>query len=538
MSIFSKIKIPKRRRSNFDLSHEVKTTTEFGRLTPFMCMEVLPGDSFKCNANVFARMAPMIAPIMSRVDLYTHFFFVPNRLLWEHWEEFITGGEDGLSTPQLPKVSARDLKAKGLWEIGTLVDYFGLPVQNDPTKLATGEDAWISELPFRAYAKIYNDWYRDQNLQSEVGIHFHDSGKMSDVQDLSFYQPRYRAWKKDYFTSALPWPQRGPEVKLPFHDEMEVKYRSNEPSILKRADGNPAVQASSFSSTNQGTLTTVNAYYAGGTQTQQPTRIETPAYVNPNTAAPTINELRRSLRVQEWLENNARGGARYIEQILSHFGVKSSDARLNRAEYLGGGKSPIMISEVVQTSATDLATPQGNLAGHGVSAGASHTFKRHFEEHGYIIGILSILPKATYQQGIERHWSRADKFDFAWPEFANIGEQEILNQELFFGNPIDGIVSGMKDVFGYTPRYSEYKYKSGMVTGDFRTNLAFWHLGRIFRDQPKLNTTFIQCRNVQGSTNLNRIFAVDDFNNRPFMISIFNNVTAKRVLPYYGIPTI
>lgn len=535
MSIFDTIRVKKKRRSNFDLSHEVKTTTDFGRLTPFLCQEVLPGDSWRISSNVFARMAPMLAPIMSRVDIYTHYFFVPNRLLWSAWEDFITGGEDGTAKPPMPVVNMGDLVESNLATTGSLADYLGLPIGG-----ASGKDAnfEVSILPFLAYQKIYNDWYRDQNLVQEVPCKCTSNGPQEI--NTEWFMLRHRAYAKDYFTAALPDPQKGAEMTIPMK-EMKVTYKGYTTRASVAGPGGTTGTLAVVRGDRDEDAPTVKVL-RNADDTGLPVSIEPDAYVNPKDALPTINEFRRSVRIQEWLEANARAGSRYIEQIFSHFGVKSSDARLQRAELLGGGRSPIMISEVVQTSATEIAgnaaTPQGNMAGHGMSAQGSHGFKRYFEEHGFIIGVLSILPKATYQQGIERMWSRRDKFDYAWPELANLGEQEVLVKELW-GTPRDPQEkSECEKVFGYVPRYSEYKYQSSRVSGEFRQTLNFWHLGRIFDNPPKLNKQFIECNpddaNQHVGELLHRVFAVEDGDH--FWLQILNNCTAKRILPYYGTP--
>lgn len=516
MSIFTKVKVKKPRRSNFDLSYDVKTTTEFGRLTPIMLQEVMPGDTFKLSSQIFCRMAPMIAPIMSRIDVYTHFFFVPMRILWDKWEDFITGGEDGLQAPIIPRIQLLAMKAQNLLGTNSLASYLGLPIEG-------GVTSSVSLLPFKAYQQIYNDWYRDQNLEDPIDIDKSVTiGSSTFINDKlrQILTIRNRAWQKDYFTSALPWAQRGPQVELPISEDgdLQVRFKS------------------------QGTVLSGNhniSWPTGGNQYQSHLDINEEGGTNPMTAYidalhnPTINELRRSIRVQEWLEKSARGGARYIEQILSHFGVKSSDSRLQRAELLGGGKSPIMISDIEQTSSSDATSPQGNLAGKGVTAQVTHGFQRFFEEHGFVIGIMSIMPKASYQQGIQRLWSRQDKFDYAWPEFANLGEQEILNKELYVSQG-----SNPNGVFGYAPRYSEYKYNSGLVTGEFRNTLTYWHTGRIFTEEPKLNNKFIK----PDVDSLNRIFAYpgdeDGGYNDHFWVQVYHNLQAKRPLPYYGIPTI
>lgn len=547
MSLFSSIKLRKPKRSNFDLSHEVKLTTDFGRLTPFLCQEVLPGDTFKCNASIFARMAPMIAPIMSRVDIYTHFFFVPNRLIWDKWEDFITGGEDGKSFPLPPTITLDQLISHHLTGSSQLPDYLGVP----PFHHGPAHDGFqISALPFRAYAKIWNDWYRDQNIMPEADIQKGLSGPMEISGDGELYKVRYRCWQKDYFTSALPWPQRGEDVVLPMRNAT-LQGGSSGATLLYDSKGNL------FSETDIENLYGLDQPPEGVVLTGITKRnnkrvrvnlLNTNAEVNLKNAAPTINELRRSYRVQEWLEANARGGARYIEQILSHFGVRSSDARLDRVELLGGGKAPIMISEVLQTSMTtsgsggssgDMGSALGDMAGHGVTSSNSHTFKKFFEEHGFVFGIMSIMPKASYMNGLSRMWRRMDKFDYAWPEFANIGEQAIHNYEINMDARGNGTGNDAIDgTFGYAPRYSEYKYQPSRVCGDFRTSLKFWHLARDFGDVvPGLNYQFLTCGD-NTNEDLSRIFAVDNDGGDHFFIQAFINLKAKRPLPYYGIPTI
>lgn len=526
MSIFTSVKIRKPKRTTFSLSHEVKLSTEFGRLTPFLCMEVLPGDTFQLSANIFARMAPMIAPIMSSVNVYTHFFYVPNRLLWDKWEEFITGGEDGTKQPIPPAIQAGVIRLNNLDLQGTLYDYLGLPTYGtiDPMP----QDFGISLLPFKAYQKIWNDYYRDQNLEDEIELDTEFTGVMGPTYGLEqfgkFFQIRDRAWEKDYFTSALPWAQRGPQVTLPIQGG-QIPRKDVSMTIGSKLGDNLDVKFATNADGYSGNLRAVNS-----------SGVSSPiaAFTGTNQAevfSPTINEVRRSIRVQEWFENNARAGSRYIEQILTHFGVRSSDSRLQRAEYLGGGRSPIMISEVLQNSQTitegENPSVLGSMAGHGVTAQATHSFKRFFEEHGFVIGILSIMPKTSYMQGVHRMWTRKNKFDYAWPEFANLGEQEIKNYEIYAG------ADDPNGTFGYTPRYAEYKYKAGSVHGDFRSSLSFWHLARIFQNEPRLNSTFIH-PNVKD---LNRIFAVQDDRDH-FWVEIFCNFKSKRPLPYYGIPTI
>lgn len=479
----------KPRSSAFDLSHEKKLSLKMGQLTPCLIQEVVPGDNFKGRTETMIRMAPMVAPVMHRVNTYIHYFFVPNRIIWNQWEDFITGGREGTTSPVMPKVSLNATYAAN----GTLADYLGVPF--------TTLGATVNALPFWAYQQIYNDYYRDPNLSTPVDL----TTSLSNAAEL-----RMRAWEKDYFTSSLPWPQRGPDVNLP------IEVDNKKPSLI-RDSTNDAVQSNitGLGTTALGSL--IRSNQSGNT-----------LYVDgaEETLDVTINELRTSSALQRWLEKQARGGYRYIETILSQFGVKSSDKRLQRAEYIGGGQSPMVISEVLNTSAT-ATDPQGNMAGHGVGTGASNTFKYKAEEHGYIIGIMSVLPRTAYQQGIPRHFNRADKTDFYWPEFANLGEQEVKNKEIYF-NPQDGLDD---DTFGYQQRYAEYKYSQDTVHGDFRNSLDFWHMGRIFLSRPSLNESFVT------SDPTDRIFAVQDETDQ-LWAQIYNEVKAQRPMPYFSDPSL
>lgn len=510
--LFKTVRARRPKRNVFDLSHERKMSMNMGNLVPILCQEVVPGDTFRLNSEVFMRFAPMAAPIMHRVNVYTHFFFVPNRLVYDDWERFITGGVDGQQLPPFPTFELGDK----VYDIGkgSLADYLGIPpIDSSNIRLKA------SLLPFRAYTKIYNEYYRDQNLQPEIAIN--KSGVYSSVDDAAFVLRR-RAWEKDYFTSALPWAQRGGNVMLPIQGTAPVTSNAF-PTIFEN-DGSPQYSEN---------VNYISSGNAGGLQTSSGASLkiadgQLSADLSQATAT-TINELRRSIRLQEWLEKNARAGSRYIEQILSHFGVKSSDARLQRPEFLGGGKSPVVISEVLQTSSTDETTPQGNMSGHGVAVGNTHSFKKYFEEHGYVIGIMSVLPRTAYQQGVPRHFLKQDKFDYYWPTFAHLGEQPIYNSELFLSVGTD---EQNRTTFGYTPRYAEYKHALSTVHGDFRDNLSFWHMGRIFTTGPVLNSTFVQSDPTHG------IFMVTDPEVHKLYVQIFHNMRAIRPMPQYGTPTI
>lgn len=507
MSIFSSVKARKPKRSKFDLSHEHKFTCSMGELIPFYCEDVIPGDSFKISTSSLVRLAPMIAPMMQNVRVETHFFFVPNRLIWDEWEKFITKGVDGTDSPVTPYANKPSIPP------GSVGDYFGIPVSDTIPNL--------NVLPFRAYRLIWNEYFRDQNLQDPLSISL--ASGLDTTPGLGDIQ--YRCWTKDYFTSALPWTQRGPEVTLPL--------TGNAPVVLENASGTKTGMLQVAGSPSRAPLNG-NLVSAGNIGRFENASNEQLVY-DPNgslvadmsdVSSTTINELRRSIALQQWLERNARSGARYKEQILAHFGVISPDSRLQRPEFLGSTRTPIIVSEVLQTSATDSNSPQANMAGHGIAAPGGKECSAFFNEHGWIIGLISIIPDASYYQGIPRRFTRFDNMDYAFPEFAHLGEQPIYNKEIFAKDTINA-----DKTFGYTPRYAEYKYRPSMISGEFRSSLEFWHLGRKFENAPQLNSDFVTCKPSQ------RVFAVTD-NSDKFWIQSFLHVTAKRPLPYYGTPTI
>lgn len=504
-TIFKSLSVRKPGRNRFDLSHEKKLSLKMGDLIPILVQEVVPGDSFKVNTEMLLRLSPLLAPMMHRVNVSVQFFFVPNRLVWDNWQNFITGGVDGTTSPAFPRGIVIDAN-KQYYTAGTLPDYLGLPDLKQ-LDLSAGAQIKYNVLPVRAYNLIWNEYYRDQNLQTPIDYEKDQDGDFTVPVNL--IEIKKRAWEKDYFTSALPWPQRGADVLLP----NDIQYLN--PAKVYDDWPNLTAPDGALQSGN----TTGDLKLQG---TGQDLTIE-----NIESLGITVNDLRKSVRLQEWLEKNARAGARYIEQIFAHFGVRSSDARLQRPEYLGGVKQPVVVSEVLSTF-DSAETPGAQMYGHGISAGRNYAFKRWFEEHGYIMGILSVMPKPAYQQGIPKMYDKASKFDFYFPEFANIGEQEIKKRELYVNNTD----AYNEATFGYTPRYAEYKFGMNTVHGQFKSTLNYWHMGRIFETAPQLNEDFVKADPTD------RVFAVTDPAEDKVFIQIWNDIKAVRPMPVFGTPTL
>uniref|UniRef100_A0AAU8B577 Major capsid protein n=1 Tax=Dulem virus 149 TaxID=3145626 RepID=A0AAU8B577_9VIRU len=525
-------------RSSFPRKAGWKGAFKAGQLIPFFCDEVLPGDTFKLSTSMLARLSTPIVPFMDNLYLRTEFFFVPNRLLWEHWEAMNGDQRSG------PSASTDYLVPQALitnLQIGTIGDYLGLPtgVQNQYE---------VSDLPLRAISLIWNEWYRDQNLQNAKNIDKNSgrdyvgdqpvgTGNSDEVVSYTS-QPLKRAKFHDYFTSALPWPQKGPGVEIslggsvPADINITTTITGNGSPTFYAYNASTSQKQPLMSSSDHNVTFSVYGSQPGALQWRDTALTATSTgtgTVDLSASTPiSINDLRQAFQIQKLYERDARGGTRYTEIVRSHFGVVSPDARLQRPEYLGGGKSRINVNPVQQTSQTDTSTPQGNLAAYAVGVDMRHSFTKSFVEHGYIIGFVSVQADLTYQQGLHRMWSRKSRFDFYWPVFAHLGEQAILNKEIYCqGTAADD------NVFGYQERYAEYRYKPSIITGQLRststTPLDIWHLGQKFDSLPTLSSQFIE-----ENPPLERVIAVTD--EPPIILDAWFDLTCVRPMPVYSTP--
>ncbi len=536
MSVFSSVQGNRVGRSVFNLSHNKRFTCDMGELIPVTLLECVPGDTMRIGCEAVTRFQPLVAPILDSVDLTVHYFFVPFRLLFDgdkDWETFITGGKDGNDTSiSLPKFkfayangsassNPNNPFSKGVISGKySLWDYFGLPIpsvnQSDLQKIVDTDG--VIGFPQRAYNLIWNEYYRDENLCDEISL---DNSTVM-----------YRAWKKDYFTSSLPWQQRGISPALPISGTVPVSFGNS----FSLADPHVSSNAGSFPLRFTNTYSSVTVVPGADGEHSITAFTGTPSLTgNVNLANATtfdVAVLREAFQIQRWMEMNARGGVRYTEFLKAHFGISPRDEVLQRPEYLGGTKSGVVISEVLQTSQTtsgESGSPQGNLSGHGLGAMSDFICSYTAKEFGYIVGIASYMPKPSYQQGVNRSFTRKTKYDFYFPEFAHLSEQAVKKGEIY----ATGAASD-NDIFGYQSCYSELRYMPSINCSDMRDTFSYWHLGRIFSSAPSLNAGFLTTNPSYSGGIRKDIFAVQ---NEPGLIVNFGNVIkAVRPLPVYGTP--
>lgn len=544
---FQSVKLDRPRKSTFDLTHDKRITTRMGRLTPVLTLEAVPSDMFHGSSEMLVRLAPLLAPIYDQIEVYVHFFFVPNRLLWEDWEEFITGGRLGVGidpvTAQIPPFF--DI---GEWLAGagspifgksSLADYLGVPIWPFSGEVAADYDGLnIDAMPFLAYCKIYSDYYVDRNFVPDDDLDNPPlpvgSGILNFANGYTYLDTRLRNYRHDYFTSALPFTQRGEQVLIPV--DGAVTYMQQ--SIIKRSDtGTPLSNNDLLLSTQTSPdfpPGTMGEHSAGSPGTDGlAVRVENIEGIT--NASTTINDFRAAYALQVWLERNAIGGSRYTESTQAHFGVKPQDSRLQRPEYIGGGRIPVKISEVVSTAFSNDGTgvvPLANMGGHGVTYGNTNQFRYFCTEHGFIMGILSIMNPPSYHQGLPRMFRRKSFLDYPWPTFAKLGEQQVDKREIYADSVnMTEDADGEVPLFGYQSRYADWKYICNSNHGEFHDTLLFWTLTRDFATSPELGKVF----NEFDDASQDRIFVVNQDEDN-FWLYVHNKVSVKRPLPYFGTP--
>lgn len=527
-------------RSRFLRNQNIKTSFNAGDLIPFYLDEVIPGDTVSIDTSKVVRMSTLIAPIFDNIYLDTYFFFVPNRLCWDHWKQFMGENTESAWIPETEYTVPQVTAPEGGWNVGTIADYMGIP---------TGVSGIsVDAMPFRAYALICNEWFRDENLTDPIYIDTGDSNVVGS--NGSAYRtditkggaPFVAAKYHDYFTSALPAPQKGPDVPLPLGNMAPVGTTGTDWSsqVLgtkslhwRYTNGNEignvskAIGISKASGEEQYTHLGSAAFTASGSSIM-PVNLFADLSLATGTS---INQLRQAFQVQKLYEKDARGGTRYIEIIKSHFGVSSPDSRLQRPEYLGGSRVPINIHQVVQTSSSDDTTPQGNTSAYSLTIDSHSDFTKSFTEHGWIIGLCVARYNHTYQQGLERMWSRKVREDYYFPVFANLGEQAIKNKEIFAQG-----TSEDDEVFGYQEAWAEYRYKPDRVSGELRSQYAqsldLWHLGDDYETLPRLSDSWIR----ENKQNIDRTLAVSSSVSHQFIADIFVKNSEVRIMPLYSIP--
>lgn len=533
-------------RSTFDRSSSVKLSFNVGDIIPFYVDEVLPGDTFSVESSRVVRMQTLLTPVMDNIYLDTYFFFVPNRLVWNHWREFNGENTQSAWLPALEYEVPQITAPEGGWNVGTLADYMGIP---------TGvSNLSVNALPFRAYGLICNEWFRDQNLSDPINVPVDDAtvagvNTGTWVTDVPKGGLPYKAAKYfDYFTGALPSPQKGPDVLIPVAQaaDLPVVTKSNfVPSNLYGMNAPVVVNYGKVSDVWGTYSAVVDSEVGGGAVSSAPTIANAdagPISYNPvnlwalqsgEAAAATINQLRMAFQIQKLYERDARGGTRYIEILKSHFGVTSPDARLQRPEYLGGNRVPININQVIQQSGTGSGstTPQGTTTAMSLTTDHNYDFKKSFVEHGFVIGVMVARYDHTYQQGLERFWSRKDRFDYYWPVFANLGEMAILNKEIYAQG-----TSQDDEVFGYQEAWADYRYKPNRVAGEMRSaytqSLDVWHLADDYDSLPTLSDSWIR----EDASPIDRVLAVQSNTANQLFADIYVKNRSTRPMPMYSIP--
>ena len=526
--MFNQILLPKEKRNKFNLSHDLKFSMQMGRMVPTLCQEVVAGDTFMMSNDSMFRMAPMLAPIMHKIDITHDYFFVPNRIIWKDWEDFIFDNDNTIAAPMLNWKSNNN-PTKQL-KYGSVADYCGLPLG------AEGTD--ICALPFAAYGKIFNEYYRDQNLVDPV-VDEYTKDNHDAILALALGDPLKAAWKHDYFTSCLPFAQATTQVAIPLGDvrlKPDWKGDNLRPFFVTPSENSPLDGNAAFKRQDNNNGILINDENGRST-----TAVYNPGSTLDVTPSP-IDDLRRAVKLQEWLEKKARGGSRPAEMLLSFFGVKIQDARLDRPEFVGRVNQNLQISEVLSTAETTNdgeINPVGNFAGHGISANSTGTMKYYCPEAGFMFCITTIRPRTAYDQGIPRMFTRKTHLDYLWPQFAHIGEQAVLNKEIYYD--AQDSEKG-EETFGYIPRYSEYRYQPSRTAGLMKLknntldpnadngSLDFWHMARHFDSTPSLNEDFISCDPTT------RIFAVTEKDEHNIYAHMFHKISVIRKLPLFGIP--